>query len=80
MGFQKPSLHEAESIIRQAAGEINSPYNDGFTSSYLKLELYNLKCLLEDLYAGLPRFTDEDNWEKIRMMELLKRKEKNASD
>lgn len=75
MGFQKPDLQGAESAIRRAAMEIRSPYNDGFTSAYLKLELYQLKCMLEDLYADLPRFGEEQNWEMMRMVELLKKKE-----
>lgn len=76
MGFAKPDLHGAEMAIRRAVTEIRSPYNDGFNSAYLKLELYQLKCILEDLYADLPRFGDEENWEKMRMMELLQRKER----
>ncbi len=78
MGFQKPDLHSAEMAIRKAVTEIRSPYNDGFTSAYLKLELYQLKCMLEDLYQDLPRFSDEDSWEKVRMIELLTKKEQHG--
>ncbi len=80
MGFAKPDLHGAEQAIRRAVTEIRSPYNDGFTSAYLKLELYQLKCVLEDLYADLPRFGDEDQWEKMRMMEVLKKKERHGTN
>lgn len=76
MGFRKPDLTSAEQAIRQAAMEIRSPYNDGFTSACVKLELYQLKCLLDDIYADLPTFGDEQDWEKMRLVELLKRKEK----
>lgn len=75
MGFKKPDLAMAEQAIRSAVMEIRSPYNDGFTSAYVKLELYQFKCMLEDLYSTLPQFGDEHNWEKMRTIELLKRKE-----
>ena len=78
MGFQKPDLHSAEMAIRKAVTEIRSPYNDGFTSAYLKLELYQLKCMLEDLYQDLPRFGDEETWEKMRMVEVLRKKEQHG--
>jgi len=78
MGFRKPDLHGAEMAIRGAVTEIRSPYNDGFTSAYIKLELYQLKCLLEDLYQDLPRFGDESEWEKQRMMQVLKTKNKGS--
>lgn len=80
MGFQKPDLAGAEMAIRQAVTEIRSPYNDGFTSAYIKLELYQLKCMLEDLYADLPRFGDEEGWEKQRMIEDLKKKERHGTN
>lgn len=73
MGFQKPDLEMAYSAIRRSIGEIRSPYNDGFSSAYCKLELYQLKCWLEDQYATLPKFGDEADWEKMRMMEVLRR-------
>lgn len=63
----------AYSAIRRSIGEIRSPYNDGFSSAYCKLELYQLKCWLEDEYAKLPKFNDEKDWEKMRMMEVLRR-------
>ena len=80
MGFRKPDLLGAEQAIRIAVTEIRSPYNDGFTSAYIKLELYQLKCLLEDLYQDLPKFGDEESWEKLRTMELLKKKERHGKD
>ena len=73
MGFQKPDISTAYSIIRSSLMEITSPYNDGFTSSYCKQELYQLKCWLEDEYAELPTFAGEETWEQDRILEILKR-------
>jgi hypothetical protein len=73
MGFRKPNLDPAYHAIRQALTEIGSPYNDGFTSSYCKQELYQLKCWLEDEYLKLPTFVGEEAWEQKRLVEILKR-------
>ena len=72
MGFAKPDLEVAYQSCRRAIGEIRSNYNDGFTSAYCKLELYQLKCWLEDEYRQLPTFVGEEAWEQERIVELLK--------
>ena len=58
--------------IRISIIEIGSPYNDGFTSSHCKHELYLLKCWLEDEYKKLPTFSGEQLWEHKRLIEVLK--------
>ena len=73
MGFLKPDISKAYSAIRQSLVEIRSPYNDGFTSSYCKKDLYVLKCWLEHEYSKLPTFTGEEAWEQERVVEILKR-------
>ena len=40
----------------------------------LTKEIYQLKCLIEDIYQKLPTFVGEEEWEKERVAELLKRK------
>lgn len=72
MGFRKPDFNHAYTAIRGVLGEIHSPYNDGFTGSYCKKELYMLKCWLEDEYANLPKFVGEEKWEQERVVEILK--------
>jgi hypothetical protein len=72
MGFRKPDLNEASWAIRRALSEISSPFNDGFTSSACKHDLYLLKCWLEDEYVKLPTFTGEDAWEQERLIDVLK--------
>jgi hypothetical protein len=73
MGFRKPNLDPAYHAIRQSLTEIGSPYNDGFTSSHCKQDLYLLKCWLEDEYKKLPTFLGEEAWEQERLIEVLKR-------
>ncbi len=73
MGFRKPDLDSAYSTIRKSLIEISSPYNDGWTSSSCKQELYQLKCWLDDEYRKLPTFAGEEAWEQDRLVEILKR-------
>ena len=73
MGFRKPDFNHAYTAIRGVLSEIHSPYNDGFTSSYCKQELYQLKCWLDDEYRKLPTFVGEEAWEQDRLVEILKR-------
>lgn len=76
MGFLKPDLEAAYSSIRKSIAEINSPYNDGYTGSYCKHELYQLKSWLDDQYQHLPKFADETEWEQKRIMSILKDQKK----
>jgi hypothetical protein len=73
MGFRRPDLDTAYASIRRSLGEIRSPYNDGWTSSSCKQELYLLKCWLEDEYRRLPTFVGEEQWDQQRVVEILKR-------
>jgi len=73
MGFRKPDLDQATQAIRTSLIEISSPYNDGWTSSACKRELYLLKSWLEDEYQRLPRFQGEEKWEQERLMSILKK-------
>jgi hypothetical protein len=74
MGFK---IHWDTNLIRQNIGrmltEIRSPYNDGWTASSVKKDLYDIKCWLDDEYKNLPVFTVEDDWEKERVINILKK-------
>ena len=74
MGFQKPDLNMARLAIGASLVEIRSPYNDGWTSSACKRELYLLKSWLDDEYNRLPKFSGEELWEQERIVDILKRK------
>lgn len=54
--------------------EVSSPHNDGFTASEIKKDLYEIKCFLESRYNDLPKFTGEDDWEKQRILNILKKR------
>jgi len=73
MGFQKPNLDTARWAIGSALNEIRSPYNDGFTACYCKHDLYLLKYWLDEEYKQLPKFAEEDEWEKQRLITTLQR-------
>lgn len=73
MGFQQPNYAVIRDALSKIMAEIHSPYNDGWTSSSCKKELYVLKCWLEDKYDQLPTFVGEEQWEQDRILEILKR-------
>lgn len=72
MGFRKPDLDDAYSAIRRCLGEIRSSYNEGWTASSCKQELYQLKCWLEREYQQTPKFTGEEKWEQEQLIKILK--------
>jgi len=72
MGFRKPDVDSAYSIIRRSLGEIHSSYNDGYTQMGCKQELYMLKCWLDAEYKKLETFPGEEKWEQARLIEILK--------
>jgi hypothetical protein len=74
MGFRKPDFGEAARIISIGLREVTSPYNDGWASAACKKEIYQLKCWLDDEYKRLPTFFEEDQWEKERLIGVLKQK------
>ena len=75
MGFkQPPGADSIISMLRTLASEAQSGYNDGWTASSCKHELYRVKCYLDDVYKRLPTFGDEAEWEKERVVELLKQR------
>jgi hypothetical protein len=76
MGFRKPDLDQARWAIQKCIMEITSPYNDGWTSSGCKQDLYMLKSWLDEQYARLPYFTGEDKWEQQRIMDRLRQPER----
>ena len=73
MQFHNPDTASAYSAIHTRLGEIHSPYNDSWTSSSCKKELYLLKCWLEDEYCKLPTFVGEEIWAQERLVEILKK-------
>ena len=74
MGFQKNwDVGSIMTQIRRLIGEIRSPYNDGYTGMACKQELYQLKCFIEDQYQDLPKFVGEEEWEKQRLIQKLKK-------
>jgi hypothetical protein len=79
MGFAQPNIALAEQEIRRCIGEITSGYNDGWTQMSCKHQLYQLKCLLDEVYPKLPTFVGEEEWEQQRLVNILKRRETNSS-
>lgn len=74
MGYRPPDLEQAQQAIQHCLREIQSPYNDGWVSSACKRDLYMLKSWLDEEYARLPQFYEENTWEQERLINILQRK------
>ena len=64
--------------IRQLQLECNSAYNDGWTALSYKKQIYEMKCMIEDIYNSLNVINEEEEkkWEKERVFNKLKGTEK----
>lgn len=63
MGYQKPTLVDAYQQINKASVEMNSSYNDGFTSWHVKQDLYQLYFHLQKVLKDAPDFGSiESEW------------------
>lgn len=58
--------------IRAIHRQTVNPANDGFVASGCKQDLFQIKCLVEDLYNNTPTFANENEWHQQRLLELLK--------
>jgi len=69
---------QLEAHIRQLQIECNSAYNDGWTALSYKKQIYEMKCMIEDIYNSLNVINEEEEkkWEKERVFNKLKGTEK----
>ena len=74
MSIDNISSSQVKHWVWEHAYEAKNMRNDGWTASAHKKHLYDLKCMLDDIYSTLPKFQGEEEWEKERITELLKRK------
>jgi len=62
--------------LRQLAWDAKAPYETGFVTSQYKRQLVEMKWYIEDLLENIGHFVGEEKWEQERVVQLLKRKEK----
>ena len=72
--LQPSTQHGSDAMfaIRKLVLEMQSGYNDGFTASFYKRDLFIIKHLLEQIYNNAPTFTNEKDWEHELLIEKLK--------
>lgn len=60
--------------IRELQIQCNSAYNDGWTALGYKKQLYEMKCMIEDIYSSLAVINEDEEkkWEKERVFNKLK--------
>lgn len=74
--YLKKKTWDVADIIRQLRSihsQVNNPHNDGYTASGCKQDLFQLKCIIEDLYDDTPTFVNEEEWLAKRTLELVAR-------
>ena len=64
MGFKLPDTETALTILFKAIGEVNSPYNDGFTAFEIKKKLYTIKFALDYELQRAAKFSGEEEFLK----------------
>lgn len=67
------NVNDITSQLRSIHYQAVNPWNDGFTASSCKKDLFQLKCLIEDLYNDTPTFSIEEEWYHERTLDLLKK-------
>jgi hypothetical protein len=72
MGFQKDwDLNAMRHQIWMMRAEMNSGYNDGFTTWAIKQDLYRLKWLVDETLAQASTYAGEDEWLKEQEQEKI---------
>lgn len=77
MGYRRDwDLNSIQHGIWSMRAEMNSPYNDGFTTWPIKQELYRLKWLIDESLAKASTYAGEDEWlneeEQKKIWSILK--------
>jgi hypothetical protein len=72
MGFRKPMDYNSVSHqIYMSGVELNSPYNDGFTTFEIKKDLHKLKWMLDAIMKDSPTFSGEDEFIKEHEQKVM---------
>lgn len=75
MGFRKPMDYNSVSHqIYMTGVEVCDSKNDGFTSFYLKQDLYKLKWLIDEIIKDSPTFVGEDEFVKEHDQKVMWRR------
>lgn len=69
-------LERVRITLRSLAHEAKNPYDTGFVSAVYKKQLLEMKWFIEDLLEDVGYFAGEEQWDQERLIQLLKRKEK----
>lgn len=62
--------------LRQLAWASNDAHETGFVTAHYKRQLVEMKWFIEDLIENIGYFAGEEEWEQERLIQLLKRKDK----
>jgi vancomycin permeability regulator SanA len=75
MGFRKPiNYNEIQRQLTSAGVEVSSPFNDGYTSFYVKQDLYRVKWLVDSILEQSPSFAGEEEFIEEHKKDVFWRK------
>lgn len=69
-----PDVAKVKHVIWELKHEMNSPRNDGWTSSGMKKRLWDIKNCVDAALVDAPNFVDEEPYEDIYLMNRIKGK------
>jgi hypothetical protein len=69
-----PDVNTVLHTIWELKHEMNSPRNDGWTSSGMKEKLWEIKNCVDEALVNAPTYVDEKPYEDIYLMNRIKGK------
>ncbi|NDB64572.1 MAG: hypothetical protein EB168_02730 [Euryarchaeota archaeon] len=67
-------MEQLKDHLRLLKMQVEAPYDDEYgpgDALESKKQLWIFKCFLEDIYADLPKFKEEEEWDKERIYDKL---------
>ena len=61
-----------EILVNHINSLVRDSQRDPAAGSHYKKQIYQIKCFIDDIYAILPTYEEEKDWEKERVFDKLK--------
>ena len=61
-----------EVLVNHINSLVQDSHRDPESGAHYKKQIYQIKCFIDDIYAILPTYEEEKDWEKERVFDKLK--------
>ena len=61
-----------EILVNHINSLVRDSQRDPESGAHYKKQIYQIKCFIDDIYAILPKYKEEEQWEKERVFDKLK--------